>query len=286
MARYSSPDKKRKARSAMGIFLLVSALLSFIAFYVIVMISQQGYHYIDPDTLEFVQIQEIPDGAPTAVIETSLGEIRAVLYPEYAPNTVSQFISLAEQGWYDNTYIFEAKNDVYFAAGSGDSAGTLKTPPVFDNQEKVPQELHQNLWPFRGALCSLTTSTDTSFSKRLFKNETYYTGSRFMFLNSVDFSDEEFVTQFREASGSEELANNFLKLGGVPNFSQQVTVFGQAYSGFDVIQQITSVQLAEEDNQQGYTPPLEEIKILSVKISSYSQEDAALNELSTIFSTN
>jgi len=270
----------------MGIFLLVSALLSFIAFYVIVMISQQGYHYIDPDTLEFVQIQEIPDGAPTAVIETSLGEIRAVLYPEYAPNTVSQFISLAEQGWYDNTYIFEAKNDVYFAAGSGDSAGTLKTPPVFDNQEKVPQELHQNLWPFRGALCSLTTSTDTSFSKRLFKNETYYTGSRFMFLNSVDFSDEEFVTQFREASGSEELANNFLKLGGVPNFSQQVTVFGQAYSGFDVIQQITSVQLAEEDNQQGYTPPLEEIKILSVKISSYSQEDAALNELSTIFSTN
>lgn len=265
----------------MGIFLLAAALLSFIAFYVIVMISQQGYHYIDPDTLELVQIQEIPDGAPTAVIQTSLGEIRAVLYPEYAPNTVSQFISLAEDGWYDDTCIFEAKNDVYFAAGSADSSGTLKTPPVFENQEKVPQELHQNLWPFRGALCSLTTSTDTSFSRRLFKNETYYTGTRFMLLNSVDFSDEEFVAQFREASGSELLADTFLTLGGVPNFSQQVTVFGQTYYGLDIIQQISSLPLAEEPNSQGYTPPLEDIKILSVRISSYSQEDAELNELTS-----
>jgi peptidyl-prolyl cis-trans isomerase B (cyclophilin B) len=246
------------------------------------MISQQGYHYIDPETLVLVQMQEIPDGTPTAVIETSLGEIRAVLYPEYAPSTVSQFISLAEKGWYDNTYIFEVKNDVYFAAGSADSSGTLKTPPVFDNQEKIPLELHQNLWPFCGALCSLTTSKDTSFSKRLFKSEVSYTGSRFMFLNTVDFSDEEFAAQFREASGSQELADAFFQLGGVPNFSQQVTIFGQAYAGLDVIRQITSVQLAEQANAQGYTPPAEEIKILSVKISSYSQEDKNLNELTAL----
>jgi len=266
----------------MGIFLLAAAVLSFIAFYIIVMISQQGYHYIDPETLELVQLQEIPDDAPTAIITTSLGEIRAVLYPEYAPNTVSQFISLAEKGWYDNTYIFEAKQNIYFAAGAADSSGTLKTPPVFENQEKVPLELHQNLWPFSGALCSLTTSKDTSFSKRLFKSEISYTGSRFMILNTVDFSDEEFASQFREASGSDELADAFFRLGGVPNFSQQVAVFGQAYSGLDVIKQITAVQLAEETNPQGYTPPTEDILILSVRISSYSQEDKELNELMPI----
>lgn len=276
---YSGQNPKKKVLSAMGIILLVTAVLSFIAFYAIVMFSQQGYHYIDPETLELIQLEDIPDDSPTAIIETSLGEIRVVLYPDYAPNTVSQFITLAEKGWYDDTYIFEAKKDVYFAAGSGDSSGTLKTPPVFANQEEVPQELHQNLWPFRGALCALTTSTDTSFSKRLFKSETYYTGSRFMLLNSVDFSDQEFVEQFREASGSEELADAFIQLGGVPNFSQQITVFGQTYSGFDVIDQITSVQLAEEINPQGYTSPVEEIKILSVQISSYSQEDRLLNEL-------
>lgn len=262
----------------MGIFLLAAAVLSFIAFYIIVMISQQNYHYIDPDTLEFVQMQEIPEGAPTAVIQTSLGEIRAVLYPEYAPKTVSQFISLAEKGWYDNTYIFDVKNSVYFSAGAADASGTSKTP-VFENQEKIPQELHQNLWTFSGALCAVNTSRDTSFSKRLFKSEEIYSGSQFMFLNSVDFSDEAFVSEFREASASQELADNFIQLGGVPNFAQQMTVFGQAYTGLDVIQQITSLQTSEQPDTSGFTPPEQEVKILSVQISSYSQEDKALNQL-------
>ena len=58
-------------------------------------------------------------------------------------------------------------------------------------------------------------------------------------------------------------------------------MFGQTYYGLDIIQQISSLPLAEEPNSQGYTPPLEDIKILSVRISSYSQEDAELNELTS-----
>lgn len=271
------PNQKKKKLSVMGIFLLAAAVLSFLVFYILVMISQQNYHYIDPDTLVFVQTQEIPEGAPTAIIETSLGEIRAVLYPEYAPKTVSQFISLAEKGWYDNTYIFDIKNPVYFSAGASDASGTPKTP-VFENQEQVPQELHQNLWPFAGALCAVNTSKDTSFSKRLFKTETFYSGSQFMFLNSVDFSDEAFVSEFREASGSQELADKFIQLGGVPNFAQQMTIFGQAYSGLDVIRQITALETQQSDTS-GFTPPAQQVQILSVQISSYSQEDKACNQL-------
>ena len=275
-------EKRRKVLSRIGIFLMIASVISFLVFYLSVMLSQKGYHYIDAETLEFVQTEDIPEGSQTAIIETSLGEIRAVLYPEYAPNTVSQFVTLAEQGWYDNTYVFDVKNSVYFSAGSGDAHGSIKTPPVFENQEQVPQELHQNLWTFRGALCAVNTSTDTDFFKRLFKSEIHYTGSRFMFLNTIpDFQDEEFLTQFREASGSEELAENFITLGGVPNFSQQITVFGQAYSGLDIIEKICSATVTDMASLEGYTPPTEEIKIFSVKISSYSQEDIALNELKT-----
>ena len=270
-------NSKSKTLSRLGIFLIAMSIISFIIFYLITMISNQGYRYINIDSLEFVQTEEIPEGSPTAIITTSLGEIRAVLYPEYAPETVKQFIALAENGWYDNTYIFEAKNDVYFAGGSIDKQGNLpdNTP---ESQERLPLELHQNLWPFRGALCSLTTATDTSFTKRLFKTEQKYTGSRFMILNSIDFSDEEFLEQFQEASGNEELANAFITRGGVPNFSQQMTVFGQAYSGLDIIQQICSAELSET-NTLGYTAPKEDILIISIQISEYTQQDAILNEL-------
>lgn len=270
--------KKSKTLSRLGLFLIAASVVSFIVFYVVVMFSNQGYTFVDIDTLELVQTEAIPEGAPTAIITTSLGEIRAVLYPDYAPQTVAQFTRLAQEGYYDNTCVFEAKSGVYFAAGSKDAGGRLPDAAT-EEQEKVPQELHQNLWPFRGALCSLRTSVDTSFTKRLYKNETYYTGSRFMLLDSVDFSDEAFVQEFREASGSELLADAFLERGGVPNFSQQLTIFGQAYAGLEVIDAICTAELAEVENVNGYTPPAEDIFILSITISTYGEEDAAMNEL-------
>lgn len=269
--------KKNKALSRLGIFLLCASIVSFLVFYLIVMVSNQGYTYIDAETLELVQTQEIAEGAPTAVITTSLGEIRAVLYPDYAPQTVEQFIRLANAGYYDNTCVFEAKDGIYFAAGSKNPGGALPDNAT-EEQEKLPRELHQNLWPFRGALCALNTSVDSSFTKRLFKTETYYSGSRFMLVDSVDFGDETFVEGFREASGSELLADAFVERGGVPNFSQQVAVFGQAYAGLDVIDAICTAELAEVANVSGYTPPKEDIFILSVRISEYGEEDAALNE--------
>ena len=267
---------KRRSLSTLGIFLLAASVVSFIIFYVIVMVSNQGYSYVDVNTMELTQLREIEEGAPIAVIDTTLGEIRCVLYPEYAPKTVAQFTRLAENGYYDNTYVFEAKNDVYFAAGAGDADGNLPDGAT-EEQERLPQELHQNLWPLRGALCALNTTEEGGYFARVFKSQKKYTGSRFMILGSVDFSDEEFVQQFRDASGSEELADAFIERGGVPNFSQQVTVFGQVYEGMEVSDAICAAALAQE-NAAGYTPPAEEIRILSVTIGSYGEEETETQE--------
>ena len=270
--------KKSKKLSTLGFFLIGMSVVSFVVFYITTMFSNKGYTYIDPASVELVQMEEIPEGAPTAIITTSLGEIRAVLYPDYAPVTTAQFIRLANEGYYDNTCIFDTRANGYFAAGSKDSTSSLPDN-ARSEQEKNPLELHQNLWSFRGALCAMNTSVDTSFTKRLYHNETYYSGSRFMILDSIDFSDADTVQQFREASASEDIADAFLTYGGVPNLSQQVTIFGQTYAGFDVITAICNVQAQAETNGAGFTPPTEEIRILSVRIGEYGSADAAVNEL-------
>lgn len=269
---------RNKNLSRLGIFLVVAAVISFIVFYITVMLSNQGYSYVDVDTMELVQTQEIPMGAPTAVIQTSKGELRAVLYPEYAPNTVENFIALADSHFYDGTSVFEMKEGVYAAAGGADANGGAKAGDR-EGQEHVPRELHQNLWPFRGALCAMTTSAEGGVFDRFFKNEQYFTGSRFMMLGSVDFSDAEFAREFREASGSEELADTFVEWGGVPNFSQQLSVFGQIYAGFDVLDAILSEEPQPESNAAGFTPPLQAVTILSVTIGEYGEEDQKMNEL-------
>lgn len=270
--------QRSRKMSKFGIFLIFAAVFSFIVFYLSVMLSNQGYSFVDLDTMELVQTQEIEEGSPIAVIQTSAGEMRAVLYPEEAPRTVENFIALANAGFYDNTYIFDGAENVYFAAGSVDSSGRQKQA-VIEEQERIPRELSQNLWPFKGALCAMNTVTEGGVFDRFFNNVTYYTGSRFRVMGSVDFSDEEYLAEFREATGSEELADTFITWGGVPNFSQQFTVFGQVYAGLDVIDTICSCALEEETNISGFTPPKEELLILSVTIGEYGEEDAQLNEL-------
>ncbi len=268
---------KSKTLSRLGIFLIFTSVISFVVFYLVVMISQENYSYIDVNTLELVQTQEIAEGSPTAIIQTTYGEIRAVLYPEQAPKTVENFIALAEKGYYDNTYVFEQKTDVYFAAGAATVHGALSDQAT-EEQERIPRELHQNLWPFRGALCAMNTAVDGGFTDRLFGSQSYFTGSRFMVLGSVDFNDA-YITEFREASGSEMLADAFIERGGVPNLSQQMAVFGQTYAGFDVIAEICAAAVEETTNVSGYTPPVDECKILSITISNYGEADAEMNEL-------
>ena len=44
-----------------------------------------------------------------AIFDTSLGEVRAVLYPDAAPMAVYNFVGLARSGYYDNTTIWRSE---------------------------------------------------------------------------------------------------------------------------------------------------------------------------------
>lgn len=52
------------------------------------------------------QFAQPSDGDFIAIFSTSLGEVRAVLYPDAAPMAVQNFVSLARSGYYDNTVIW------------------------------------------------------------------------------------------------------------------------------------------------------------------------------------
>ncbi len=62
------------------------------------------------------------------------------------------------------------------------------------------------------------------------------------------------------------VAEAFLEYGGIPNYAQQVTVFGQLTEGFEVLDAITSAAVAENDEAHH---PKDEIKILTVEITKF-----------------
>lgn len=223
---------------------------------------------INTDTMELVQLDEPKEGDPTAVVDTTLGEFRFVLYPQYAPNSVNNFIELAEKGYYDNTYVFHSEGGAYSGIGSPNKDGTL--PDGYDKSaELVERELHQNLWPLKGAVCAMNTTVDRSFFQSIFGGGTYYCGSRLAVINSIEFTDE-IKSDILSTAASEELSNAFIEKGGIPNFSQQMTIIGQTYEGLDVVEALASLETNDSDS---YKIPKEDVMINSVKISTYSKKE-------------
>lgn len=230
--------------------------------------ANNTYITINPDTMELIQLNLPEDGDPIAIVDTTLGEFRFVLYPEQSPNAVKNFIELAESGYYDGTYIFHSEGGAYSAAGSKLKTGEM--PEDYDvSRELVERELNQNLWTFKGAVCSLNTTIDRSFKQKVLGGGTYYNGSRFAVINTIEF-DEQTSQEILDYSGNQELGQAFIDNGGIPNFAQQMTVIGQTYQGFDVIEKLASL---ETENSGIYLIPKDDIIINSVVISEYTSEN-------------
>lgn len=73
----------------------------------------------------------------TAILKTSRGEVTLRLFPDRAPQTVNNFVFLAQQGWYENVPFFRVVPG--FVARTGDPSGTgLGGPGYFMADEKFP----------------------------------------------------------------------------------------------------------------------------------------------------
>ena len=72
---------------------------------------------------DFNKKGEVPKELPIATIKIKdYGTVTAELYPQYAPNTVNNFISLANSGFYNNTTFHRIISD--FMIQGGDPEGT------------------------------------------------------------------------------------------------------------------------------------------------------------------
>ena len=60
---------------------------------------------------------------PIVTMETTAGVIKAELYPEIAPNTVNNFISLVQKGYYDGLTFHRVIRGFMIQGGCQDGTG-------------------------------------------------------------------------------------------------------------------------------------------------------------------
>ncbi len=235
------------------------------------------------------------DSLPVAVIEVEgFGTIRAVLFEDEAPKTVENFITHAEEGYYDGLTFHRVIDEFMIQGGDPQGDGTGGESIWGKDFE---DEFTDNLYNFRGALSMANSGKNTNGSQFFIVQESdgsSYTDSYFdsieeqnklspskkakqqfqQYLN-LGYAAEDLATYGiteatlkanfqRQNAGqtqfTDDVRNYYRQVGGTPWLDGKHTVFGQVIEGMDVVDTIAAVSV--DDN----SAPNEAVVISSITI--------------------
>lgn len=187
--------------------------------------------------------KEVTGNEKLVEMKTSMGTIKIKLFPDQAPKAVENFVTHSEKGYYDGLKFHRVIND--FMIQGGDPEGTgMGGESIWG--KPFEDEFSPELFNLRGALSMANSGPDTN-------------GSQFFIVQNkaVDPDVEE---QMKSAGFPKEVIESYMKNGGTPWLDQKHTVFGQVIEGMDVVDDIATVEVGDQD------APKKDVIIESIKV--------------------
>ena len=198
---------------------------------------------VESGEMQFVQPAK---GDTVAVIKTNMGDIKVVLYPKQAPLAVENFVTHAQNGYYDGVTFHRVIEDFVIQSGDPDGTGnggnSIWQLPFSD-------EFSDKLHHYTGALSMANSGEDTNRSQF------------FIVTSSPKGITDEVATLMSEAGWREEVIDAYKQAGGAPNLDYRHTVFGQVYDGLEIAFDISFVKTDDNDR------PKEAVVIETIEIS-------------------
>ncbi len=192
------------------------------------------------------QLQMPAKGDKVATIKTSLGDIKVKLFWEDAPKTVENFVTHAQNGYYNGLIFHRVIKD--FMIQGGDPTGTgMGGESIYGHsfEDEFTPKLHN----LRGALSMANAGPNTN-------------GSQF-FIVEASTVPGNMLSQMKDMPDSfpETTVEAYKDLGGTPWLDFRHTVFGQVIEGMDVVEKIASVKVGVADK------PIEDVVINTIDIA-------------------
>ena len=249
-----------------------------------------------PDKVAGFQMELPQKGEQIAILHTSEGDVYIRLFPEAAPKAVSNFVTLAQNGYYNGlTFHYVHQN---FIVQSGDPTGTGNGGASATGQP-FEDEFDTKLLNLYGAVAMASDKEDHNGSQFYInqKNKDYF-GARDTYtpeyreeaakamyksaleqtkLSPEDFAKEYGISKWQDFITEtyvydwipEEVWAAYLKHGGNIHLdgafrrSGGHTVFGQVFKGMDVVDEIAGAVVGSDKK------PIVSITITSVEITTY-----------------
>lgn len=197
------------------------------------------------------QLEHPKAGDLTAVVHTTMGDIRIRLFPDQAPKTVENFATHAKNGYYNGVLFHRVING--FMIQGGDPQGTgMGGESIWGGP--FADEFDVDLHNLRGALSMANAGPNTN-------------GSQFFIVQAPEVP-ESLVSQMEQLIDRgfpRQTIDNYKAVGGTPHLDFKHAVFGQVYEGMDVVDAIAAVETGRADK------PKEDVKITSIDIGGYAE---------------
>ena len=192
------------------------------------------------------QIRMPQAGDTVAVMKTTLGEIKILLFPDAAPKAVENFVTHAKNGYYTGIIFHRVIPD--FMIQGGDPTGTGRGGESIWGAS-FKDEFSVDYHNIRGALSMANAGPGTN-------------GSQFFIVQAKEV-DSGLLSQMEQLSDRgfpTECVEDYRNLGGTPWLDFKHTVFGQVVEGMDVVDAIATVKTGFADK------PVEDVVILGIDI--------------------
>ena len=167
-----------------------------------------------------------------AVMHTNMGDIKIKLFPNEAPKAVENFVTHANNGYYNGLIFHRVIKD--FMIQGGDPTGTgMGGESIWGRSFK--DEFDPKLHNLRGALSMANAGPNTN-------------GSQF-FIVQANTVPSNMLDQMRDMPDSfpEATVNAYESMGGTPWLDFRHTVFGQVVEGMDTVDAIANVKVGGAD---------------------------------------
>lgn len=236
---------------------------------------------------------ELPEvGEQIVIMHTSKGDISIRLFPEAAPKAVENFVTHAQEGYYDGLIFHRVIEDFMIQGGDPNGDGT-GGQSIWG--ESFEDEFDTKLCNIRGSLAMANSGVNTNgsqffinqapaddFAAEITKIKNVYEQYKDN-LPNVKSWREYYANQLTNSLSSSESTVIFdadaltdalvdlysenggnITLDGAWRSSGGHTVFGQVFDGMDVVDTIAAVQTNSSTNK-----PLSDVVINSMEVTTY-----------------
>ena len=182
------------------------------------------------------------------------------LYPDKAPNTVNNFITLANNGFYNGVIIHRVEKD--FVIQTGDPEGNGTGGPTFSAIDSSIE---------KGSDADKQYSIVGEFTKNGYKNDLKHQRG------VVSMARSSYAAEIIQEGFNSAGSQFFICLNDAPSLNGLYAAFGKVISGMETVDKISEVELGEdvttneetgEETRKKTTKPAQDVVISSVTVDT------------------